>query len=60
MSYLNYRRLLCSIAILFIVQRCFSQEVPVLFPEPLSPRIANYNIDVTLDPEKRLLDGKEV
>lgn len=32
---------------------------PVLFPEPLSPRIANYDIEVTLDPETRRLAGKE-
>lgn len=30
-----------------------------LSDQPLSPRIANYNIDVRLEPEKRLLHGKE-
>ncbi len=35
-------------------------EPPVLFETPLSPRIANYNIDVRLEPERRLLHGKEV
>ena len=60
MYYLNYGKMLCFIAVLFISQKVIGQEVPVLFPEPLSPRIANYNIDVTLDTEKRLLDGKEV
>ena len=60
MYYLNYGKMLCFIAVLFISQKVIGQEVPVLFPEPLSPRIANYNIDVSLDTEKRLLDGKEV
>ncbi|MCB1042823.1 MAG: M1 family metallopeptidase [Acidobacteria bacterium] len=30
-----------------------------IFETPLSPRIANYKIDVTLDPEHRLLDAAE-
>ncbi|RMI17304.1 MAG: M1 family peptidase [Calditrichaeota bacterium] len=33
---------------------------PTLFPRPLSPRIANYDIDVKLIPEKRLLEGQEI
>ncbi|OGP58176.1 MAG: hypothetical protein A2V67_05880 [Deltaproteobacteria bacterium RBG_13_61_14] len=33
---------------------------PVLFPQPLSPRIANYDIEVRLDPETRTLGGKEL
>lgn len=33
---------------------------PVLFPEPLSPRIANYDIAVTLDPDHNLLHGQAV
>lgn len=37
-----------------------TKEAPVLFPEPLSPRIANYNIDVRLDVETKMLDGQEV
>lgn len=32
---------------------------PVIFKMPLSPRIANYDIDVKLDPEKKLLHGRE-
>lgn len=32
---------------------------PVLFKHPLSPRIANYDIDVKLDAEKRMLQGQE-
>lgn len=33
---------------------------PVLFPEPQSPRIANYDIDVRLDAAARLLHGHEI
>ncbi|MDZ7304708.1 MAG: M1 family metallopeptidase [candidate division KSB1 bacterium] len=32
---------------------------PVIFPNPLSPRIANYDINVKLDTEKRMLYGSE-
>lgn len=32
---------------------------PVLFKDPLSPRIANYDIDVRLDPKTRTVTGKE-
>lgn len=32
---------------------------PVLFEPPLSPRIANYDIEVKLVPEKFMLEGKE-
>ncbi len=34
--------------------------IPPIFQKPLSPRIANYNIQVTLDVERKKLDGKEV
>jgi hypothetical protein len=37
-----------------------AQAQPVIFTQPLSPRIANYNIDVKLDAGKRLLNGHEV
>jgi len=37
-----------------------AQNPPVLFEKPLSPRIANYNIDVKLNTETRDLDGHEV
>lgn len=30
------------------------------FPEPLSPRNANYTISVSLDPERKMLEGEEV
>jgi hypothetical protein len=32
---------------------------PVIFPQPLSPRIVNYDIDVKLDAEKKMLHGNE-
>lgn len=35
-------------------------DPPVLFDPPLSPRIANYDIDVRLDADKKLLAGKEL
>lgn len=35
------------------------ENQPILFPQPLSPRIANYNIDVTLDPKNYTLHGQE-
>lgn len=36
------------------------QSPPVLFEEPLSPRIANYEIWVDYDPGKRMINGREV
>lgn len=32
---------------------------PVVFPEPLSPRIANYQMEVELDPDTRTVTGRE-
>ncbi len=32
---------------------------PAIFSQPLSPRIANYDIDVKLDAEKKMLHGNE-
>ncbi|MCG3118530.1 MAG: hypothetical protein ALAOOOJD_00750 [bacterium] len=37
--------------------RAFAQ--PILFPTPLSPRLANYDISVRLDTKNRLLHGSE-
>lgn len=51
-------RILCLGLMLFFVQKLDSQ--PILFQKPLSSRVANYDIDVKLDPAKRLLHGKEV
>jgi len=51
------RGTLCIGVVLLVV--CPLGAQPVLFPEPLSPRIANYDIDVRLDPEARTLAGHE-
>ena len=37
----------------------FAQPSKPIFPTPLSPRLANYQIDVTLDPVTKKLDGRE-
>jgi len=52
------KKILFSILILFPSAAGFAQ--PVLFHEPLSPRIANYDIDVKLDAKNRQLHGHEV
>ena len=36
-----------------------AQSAKSIFPEPLSPRLANYQIDVTLDPVTKKLAGRE-
>ncbi len=43
--------------LIFITTNIFSQ---VIFPEPLSDRIANYNIDIELNTENKLLTGELV
>ncbi len=40
-------------------QQALLEDRPVFFPKPLSSRIANYDIEVRLDPEKNLLHGNE-
>jgi hypothetical protein len=52
------KKILFSIFTLFAFTSAFAQ--PVLFHEPLSPRIANYDIDVKLDAKNRQLHGQEV
>ena len=49
-----------NLILLFILASTalFSQKP--MFEEPLSPRIANYKIDVTLDTEKKILYGSEL
>lgn len=37
----------------------FAQPVKPIFPAPLSPRLANYQIEVTLDPATKKLTGQE-
>ena len=44
--------------LLFSTSVLYSQKP--MFEEPLSPRIANYKIDVTLDTEKKMLYGSEL
>ena len=39
---------------------CCCTVQPILFPQPLSPRIANYDIDVKLDDKTRMLHGHEM
>ncbi len=50
---------LCAV-VLFPLAGSLGQTPPVLFPEPLSPRIANYDIAVTLNPDDNLLHGRAV
>ncbi|HOH07757.1 MAG TPA: M1 family metallopeptidase [bacterium] len=51
-------RMFCLSVVLITLRTAAGQ--PVLFPEPKSPRIANYDIDVRLDTEARLLHGRQV
>jgi hypothetical protein len=48
--------LLVSCILLFTLDTHAQQTI---FPQPLSPRIANYTISVSLDAEKKMLHGKE-
>lgn len=43
-----------------VVFASHAQQPPTLFETPLSPRIANYNIDVRLDSENNLLNAQQV
>ncbi|MGH7492898.1 MAG: M1 family metallopeptidase [bacterium] len=47
----------CLLVLVLLASSTHAQ--PVLFPDPLSPRIANYDIDVRLAPETRMLEAKE-
>jgi len=57
-----HKKLLCIITVVVLGFTCYlsAQNPPVLFEKPLSPRIANYNIDVKLNTKTRTLDGQEV
>jgi len=46
-------------ALLVLLVPAWLSPQPALFPKPLSPRLANYEIEVKLDPKERLLQGKE-
>lgn len=51
------KRLIESAVILLFASRASAQ---VIFPEPLSPRIANYRITCELDPKEKTVTGQEV
>ncbi len=53
------RWMLCLTGVLLTLRTAAAQP-PVLFAEPKSPRIANYDIDVRLDAEARLLHGRQI
>jgi len=50
--------MLCLTGLLIMLKTSSGQ--PVLFSQPKSPRIANYDIDVRLDAKARLLHGRQV
>ncbi len=51
----SFRYVLVLLSIAF----CTVHARQIIFPQPLSPRIANYTISVALDAEKKMLNGKE-
>jgi Peptidase family M1 domain len=51
------RIVFCSLFLLLHASSSNSQ--PIIFSHPLSPRIANYTISVSLDANKKMLRGKE-
>jgi len=51
----NQHKLVSVLFMLLIVFPAFSQTI---FEKPLSPRNANYNIDVKFNPDKKLINGK--
>lgn len=57
---LSHQMLYIVFTVFSLIFSNFLFPQPVIFPDPLSPRIANYDIDVKLDAERRLLYGKEV
>jgi len=58
--FLSLHKVLFASAVLLTAAELPAQEIPVLFPQPLSPRIANYNIDVRLDVAQRRLTGQQI
>ncbi len=56
----GFRALLVIVLLTLFYQPALSQNIPVLFDPPLSPRMANYNIDVRLEADTRKLFGKQV
>ena len=55
-----YTRLLARTCLVVIAAALATSPVRSQAPEPLSPRNANYDIDVALDPATRTLTGSEV
>lgn len=53
----NYQRIIFFLA--FVIQTGMV-DAQIIFKEPLSPRIANYDLTVTLDAEKKIIEGKEM
>lgn len=50
---------LLSLLLLGIALSSVAQPAKPIFPTPLSPRLANYQIDVTLDPISKKIKGQE-
>ena len=50
---------LCALAVILILCPSRTSALQIIFPQPLSPRIASYTISVTLDAERKVLQGKE-
>jgi hypothetical protein len=53
------QRLLPFLLLFCLSSLTFGQKPTTIFPKPLSPRLANYQIDVTLDPATKKLTGRE-
>ncbi len=54
------RRLSVFLLIISSVVQTLAKPVVPIFPKPLSPRLANYQIDVSLDTKTRKLTGREI
>lgn len=62
MSQINKQNLIwkLSLSILLVISlNRFSFSQQIIFPQPLSDRIANYDMNVKLDPEKKIVTGDE-
>jgi hypothetical protein len=53
------QRLLPFLLLFCLSSLTFGRKPTIIFPKPLSPRLANYQIDVTLDPATKKLTGRE-
>ncbi len=52
---------LIAVGVCLVTALSASEVVPpILFEEPLSPRIANYDIEVRLEPARRMIHGSEL